>query len=60
MLNPKAFKKAGLILMLMTILIAVVTSRLGLSGYVRLALLTFGFGAGFMLIVVAGVLPPGE
>lgn len=60
MLNPKAFKKAGLILMLMTILIAVVSSRLGLSGYVRLALLTFGFGAGFMLIVVAGVLPPGE
>lgn len=60
MLNPRAFKKAGLILILLSILIAVVTSRLGLSGYVRLALLTFGFGAGFILIMVAGVLPPGE
>lgn len=60
MLNTKAFRKAGLLVMLITLLIAVVTSRLGLSGYVRLALLTFGFGAGFMLVFVAGFLPPGE
>lgn len=60
MLNPRAFKRAGILLILLTILIAVVTARLGLSSYVRLALLTFGFGAGFTLIVIAGVLPPGE
>ena len=41
MLNPRAFKKAGFILVLLTILSAFVTSRLGLYGYVRLALLTF-------------------
>lgn len=59
-MNPKKFRKIGLGVMLATLLFAVVTSRLGLTGYVRLALLTFGFGAGFMLAVVAGFLPPGE
>jgi hypothetical protein len=60
MMEPRKFKKAGILLMLVTLLIAVVTARFGLSGYVRLAMLTFGFGAGFILMVVAGILPPSD
>lgn len=59
-MQPRNFRKAGFLLILVSILVAVVTSQLGMSGYVRIAVLTFGFGAGFILLVIAGVLPPIE
>jgi hypothetical protein len=59
-MQPRNFRKAGFLLILVSILVAVVTSQLGMSGYVRIAVLTFGFGAGFILLVIAGILPPIE
>lgn len=60
MMKSGNIRKAGLLLILVSILAAVLTSQLGMSGYVRLAILTFGFGAGFILLVVAGIIPPIE